>query len=112
MRDTVKRAIRITGGILLLGLGVLGLFLPILQGWLFLGMGLLLLFPKDTRMGRRIRAWLKEKQGDLKQRIDARLGRKGSRDASAGDDGDGGDEDQEGPPTGGGPTSGRRQRPF
>ena len=109
MQDTVKRALRITGGILLLGLGVLGLFLPILQGWLFLGMGLLLLFPKDTRIGRRIRSWLKDKQGDLKDRIDARLGRKGTS-ASSGQSAEGKDDDD--PLTGGGPSSGRRQRPF
>ncbi len=104
MKDTVKRALRITGGVLLLCLGVLGLFLPILQGWLFLGMGLLLLFPKDTRMGKRIRAWLKKKRGDFKERIDARMG----RGPSAEDD----EEEAEEPTTGGGPSSGRRRRPF
>lgn len=149
MRETVRHTLRITGGILLMGLGILGLFLPILQGWLFLGMGLLLLFPKDTWLGRKIRAWLKEKRGDLRDRIDRRLGRKKSpREQGEGPDRGRGDEDgreaqprdgegdpagedgktpprdgaghredtggREGDPpaTGGGPSSGRRPRPF
>ncbi|MFO7768361.1 MAG: hypothetical protein R6W82_05340 [bacterium] len=108
MRETVKRGLRITGGVLLLVLGVLGLFLPILQGWLFLGMGLLLLFPRDTRTGRRIRAWLKRRREGLREGIEERMGRE-PRDAG---EGSGGDDEDEGPPPGGGPSSRRRRRPF
>src|SRR5262245_35743696 len=48
-----KRIVRIVAGVVFLVLGVLGLFLPILQGVLFLGVGLLLL-SADVRAIRRI----------------------------------------------------------
>ena len=69
MKKTVKAMIRIIGGSVLLLLGVLGLFLPILQGWLFLALGLLVIFPKDTKAGRRIRAWLTKKKGQVMERF-------------------------------------------
>lgn len=75
MQKTFKTVARITGGIVLLLVGVLGLFLPILQGWLFLGAGLLLLFPKNTKTGRRIRTWMKEKRSQVAERIRRRKGR-------------------------------------
>ncbi|MEE9169260.1 MAG: hypothetical protein V3U73_05805 [bacterium] len=50
------RLLRISAGVLLLILGVIGLFLPILQGILFLVLGAALL-GKDTAPGR----WIDEK---------------------------------------------------
>ena len=41
--NSLKRIARIIAGISLLLLGVIGLFLPVLQGILFIGLGLLLL---------------------------------------------------------------------
>ena len=46
------------GGALIL-LGIVGLFLPILQGWLMIFAGLAVLRP-HSRWGRRIMRWLKE----------------------------------------------------
>lgn len=41
--DRAKRLVKIVFGFTLLGLGVIGLFLPVLQGWLFIALGLGLL---------------------------------------------------------------------
>ena len=49
----IKRILRWTFGIAFLILGVLGLFLPILQGILFIIVGLLVLAP-ESRLVRRI----------------------------------------------------------
>lgn len=48
----MKRAIRLTAGTAFLILGVLGLFLPILQGILFILTGLLILSPESRRIRR------------------------------------------------------------
>jgi uncharacterized protein len=57
-------------------LGVVGLFLPILQGWLLIGMGALLLAPDVPVFGRLV-AWVEERfpavRGTL-QRVRRRLG--------------------------------------
>lgn len=45
MKFIVKHAIRITAGVAFLLLGIAGLFLPVLQGLLFLAIGLVLLAP-------------------------------------------------------------------
>jgi uncharacterized membrane protein YbaN (DUF454 family) len=67
--------LRIIGGSVLVAVGLAGLVLPILQGWLFLIFGLLLLskdvpfirkvlrrletrFPKITRIRSRVKEWL------------------------------------------------------
>ena len=55
MRQQVWRAGKITLGVLLLVLGVVGLFLPFLQGILFLVMGLSLLSTESPRA----KAWLR-----------------------------------------------------
>ncbi|MFP3869205.1 MAG: hypothetical protein ACLFUU_13815 [Desulfobacteraceae bacterium] len=39
----MRRIVRITAGVILILLGIPGLVLPILQGWLFLALGALLL---------------------------------------------------------------------
>ena len=49
MRQRILRAGKITVGVLLIILGVIGLFLPFLQGVLFLVMGLTLLSTESTR---------------------------------------------------------------
>jgi len=54
MRQRIWRAGKIAAGVFLLGLGVLGLFLPFLQGVLFLVMGLTLLSTES----RRAKEWL------------------------------------------------------
>jgi uncharacterized protein len=54
MKRRLWRAGKITVGVLLLALGVIGLFLPFLQGILFLIMGLSLLSTESERA----KAWL------------------------------------------------------
>ena len=54
MKQRLWRAVKITAGVLLLVLGVVGLFLPFLQGILFLIMGLSLLSSESERA----KAWL------------------------------------------------------
>ena len=71
MKTASRRILRIVLGSLSLLVGVAGIFLPILQGWLFLGIGALLLSPevpplrrlvkyverRYPKIGRRIRWW-------------------------------------------------------
>ena len=52
MRQSVKRWIRLGLGWLFIVLGILGLFLPILQGILFLAIGLVLLAGESPAAGR------------------------------------------------------------
>jgi uncharacterized membrane protein YbaN (DUF454 family) len=54
MKQRLWRAGKITVGVLLLVLGAVGLFLPFLQGILFLVMGLSVLSTESTRA----KAWL------------------------------------------------------
>jgi uncharacterized protein len=73
LRIKIKRLIRISVGCLLLLLGLAGLVLPVLQGWLFLAMGVIVLsrdvalfkrmehritdrFPRAKRLVNRMRA--------------------------------------------------------
>lgn len=53
----MRRFIRITIGISLLMLGLAGLVLPVLQGWLFLGTGALVL-SRDVPLFARIVNWV------------------------------------------------------
>lgn len=48
----LKRLLRFIFGTVFIVLGILGLFLPILQGFLFLGVGLLILAPESRRLQR------------------------------------------------------------
>ena len=61
-RHPVLRAIRITAGVVLILAGVVGGFIPILQGWVFILAGISLLSP-ESRTARRIllsiRLWAK-----------------------------------------------------
>lgn len=44
-KSKIIRALEIVGGVLLITLGIVGLFLPLLQGVLFIFGGIMLLFP-------------------------------------------------------------------
>jgi len=65
MNKAIKSTIRRLSGIVLLLLGFAGLVLPGLQGILMITGGLLILFPEDTKLGRKIRNWLNEKKRQL-----------------------------------------------
>ncbi len=54
MPKEVKRILIVTTGVIFIILGILGLALPFLQGFLFLAIGLILLSISSTR----VRAWL------------------------------------------------------
>jgi uncharacterized protein len=56
----MKRFFRIFFGILCLILGVIGLFLPVLQGILFIIIGLLILAPESKKI-QRLLVWLRQK---------------------------------------------------
>lgn len=58
MQKRIWRLLRIIAGFLLLGLGIIGLFLPILQGVAMIIAGLLLLAP-EFRWAQRLLAWVK-----------------------------------------------------
>ncbi len=56
------RLLRIIGGLALLGLGIVGLFLPILQGIVFIIAGLLLL-AREYHWARNLLNWVRRKRG-------------------------------------------------
>jgi uncharacterized protein YqgC (DUF456 family) len=58
--QTLWRLARLTLGATLLGLGVVGLFLPFLQGILFIVLGLTVLSRESSR-ARRLLGWVKER---------------------------------------------------
>ena len=62
MKQRLWRLVRITAGISLLVLGVIGLFLPVLQGILFLIMGLTLLSTESPRAKVWLE-WLQQRAG-------------------------------------------------
>ncbi|HEY2386176.1 MAG TPA: PGPGW domain-containing protein [Candidatus Binatia bacterium] len=62
LKRQVWRVARITAGVALLFLGVIGLFLPFLQGILFLIMGLTLLSTESERAKTWLE-WLQERSG-------------------------------------------------
>jgi len=58
-RDRIPFVIRLLFALIFLALGVLGLFLPVLQGGLFLFIAFWLLFPHQSeRLMERIKTWL------------------------------------------------------
>ncbi len=82
MRQKIKRGIIIVAGALFLILGVIGLALPFLQGFLFIAIGLVLLslcfpsitewvekrtapYPKLQNMVRQVREWVAGKVGEV-----------------------------------------------
>lgn len=68
MAGPMKTVIRHVAGWGFLLLGVAGLFLPVLQGWLFIGLGALLLSP-DVRFFRRLLEWIERRSPLLKRAI-------------------------------------------
>ncbi len=73
----IKRIARWTFGIAFLILGVLGLFLPILQGILFIIVGLLILAPESPRIQRLLNTLRKRYPGpfDAAERLKKKLSR-------------------------------------
>ena len=61
-RKQTWRLLRIIGGFALLGLGIVGLFLPILQGIAFIIAGLLLL-AREYHWARSLLNWVRRKRG-------------------------------------------------
>jgi len=59
-RESVKRWARIFAGSALLVLGFVGLFLPFLQGVLFIVVGLALVSPESERI-RRLEEWVRSR---------------------------------------------------
>lgn len=59
MYRNLLTSIRVTAGLVILMLGIIGLFLPILQGWLLIFVAVPLISPEH---GKKIVAWLKEKK--------------------------------------------------
>lgn len=68
MRNNLKRAAILGLGWLFIILGIVGLFLPVLQGVLFLLIGLALL-SKESRFVRRFLAYLRMRYPKLSTRI-------------------------------------------
>jgi hypothetical protein len=76
----LKRFLRLVFGTVFLILGVLGLFLPVLQGILFLIVGLLILAPESRRI-RELLAFLRKKYPAVFEHAE-RLKRKYTRSGS------------------------------
>jgi uncharacterized membrane protein YbaN (DUF454 family) len=68
-KKTIKRITRIVLGWLLLILGILGLFLPVLQGILFITLGVLLLSP-DVPVFKKLLQWLRERYPRIARKAD------------------------------------------
>ncbi len=64
----MKRIVILITGWICLGLGVVGLFLPVLQGWLLIGCGLLLL-SKESEVMKRFSSLFQEKYPGQYQRL-------------------------------------------
>lgn len=64
----MKRIVILTAGWICVGLGMVGLFLPVLQGFLLIGCGLWLLSKESTFM-RRVTDRMKEKYPTQHQRL-------------------------------------------
>ena len=52
MKRHLKTTLRLTAGVVLLVLGVIGSLLPVLQGWIFFLLALLMFFPNHPRAER------------------------------------------------------------
>lgn len=63
------RIVRLASGVILILLGIAGLVLPILQGWLFLALGALLL-SVDIPFFERMVNWITEKVPRLKKPVE------------------------------------------
>lgn len=65
MRKETKRIIRIISGYILIIFGIIGLFLPFLQGIALIFAGIMLISPSH---GKKIIAWVKMKWQKLKKK--------------------------------------------
>ena len=63
-------------GIFLVALGILLLFLPG-QGILTIFAGLYVLFPEDTRIGRKIRTWVRNRRAAVHRQLEERRQKRG-----------------------------------
>ncbi len=72
------RVLRHVAGWALLLLGVVGLVLPVLQGWLFIGLGALLLAP-DVPVFARMLCWVETRFPSLRGALKAMRRRLGQR---------------------------------
>ena len=66
----VKRLVRIFAGLVLIILGLVGLVVPILQGWLFLALGALVLSP-DIPLFARMVDWIEKRFPAIKDQDSA-----------------------------------------
>lgn len=70
-RQKIYKMLRMVGGVLFLILGIIGLFLPILQGVLFLVIGATLL-GRDSKIGR----WIHDRVDYLAKKVKLKKGKK------------------------------------
>jgi hypothetical protein len=68
MKLATRRILRIFLGVLFLLLGVAGLFRPVLQGWLFIGIGALLLSP-EIKPFHSVLQWLEKRYPKIGKKI-------------------------------------------
>ena len=62
--------------------GVAGLVLPVLPGWLLIGAGALMVFPAESRTGRTLRSRLRNREEALIARIEQRRAAEGIQRAA------------------------------
>ena len=67
MRRQAVRVVRLSVGAALVILGVIGGFIPILQGWIFILAGLTVMAP-ESRRARGALDWLKERVEKVRER--------------------------------------------
>ena len=68
MKRQATRVLRLSAGSVLLFIGVIGGFIPVLQGWLFILAGLSIMAPES----RRARSWLDWLKNHLRRKKSAR----------------------------------------
>jgi uncharacterized membrane protein YbaN (DUF454 family) len=81
-----RRAVRHVAGWGLLILGVAGLLLPVLQGWLFIALGAMLLAP-DVRIFARVLDWIEKRFPALRAPLHRARARFGHHDRTPGPEG-------------------------
>jgi len=79
MSSRIGQVVRHIAGWSLLVLGVAGLFLPILQGWLFIALGALLLAP-DVPLFARLLDWIEKRFPALRHPLHRARARFGHHD--------------------------------
>ncbi len=79
MRRRVVRVARLGGGSVLIVVGVISGFLPVLQGWLFILLGLSIMAP-ESETAHRWLEWAKEKVRSQGGKLPGNLDDKGTDD--------------------------------